>query len=85
MLKARSFYQDRLGTDIGKGEETNGFSQAYAGWFLRFRDGVTGSNYSSDPCTIQGDPPASSGGGGGGGGHPSMIQVRNATFCVIYI
>lgn len=45
---------------------------AYAGWFLRFRDGVRGSsNYSSNPCTVQGDPPAS------GGGQPTMIQEPN--------
>jgi hypothetical protein len=45
---------------------------AYAGWFLRFRDGVAGSNYSSNPCTVQGGPVA-----GVGGGKPSMIQEPN--------
>ena len=37
---------------------------AYAGWFLRFRDGVAGSNYSSNPCTVQQGAPATGNGQG---------------------
>lgn len=44
---------------------------AYSGWFLHFRDGVAnGSNYSSNPCTILGDPSASA-------GKTSIVQEPN--------
>ena len=42
LVKALSWYRD-VGEKLA--------DPAYSGWFLRFRDGVSGSNYSSNPCT----------------------------------
>eukprot|EP01043_Picozoa_sp_COSAG02_P088920 COSAG02_NODE_25961_length_644_cov_1.223853_1_plen_214_part_11 len=52
LVKALSWYK-------GVGEKLA--DPAYSGWFLHFRDGVASSNYSSNPCTIQGVPSASAG------------------------
>ena len=42
LVKALSWYRD-VGEKLA--------DPAYSGWFLRFRAGVSGSNYSSNPCT----------------------------------